>query len=365
MQKKIIVAAVAAALAAPVAMADTAVTISGNLFIGYSNNKNSGPGTAGFGTVSQIQDQSSAIIFKVQEDLGGGMYAHLQIDTRYGPDQAGATWSGGNTGGGLGGGWGKFTMGKWDLHYSEFAGNLGAPRARSLQALLGHGIMSEVNGRAITPRTRAQNVFMYETPNMGGFGGKVTWTPQAFGAEGGQAANGSKGDAWNIVLKYANGPINVGGSYWRHNEEGGNGAGGSVSNERSSRLWFKYTLPMGLELGLGWDRSQYDSDATAGTNWIKRTAWMLPVAYTMGPHKMYFQYARAGNTSGAAVNDSTGATAYLLGYDYALSKRTTLGAYYTTVRNKSNGTYDFFATSVATGADMDSRQIYLGMGHSF
>ncbi|HMM54540.1 MAG TPA: porin [Candidatus Desulfobacillus sp.] len=364
MQKKLIVAAVAGLLAAPV-MAQTNVTISGNWFIGWENNKTTNTNA---GTVNRVQDQSSAIIFSGTEDLGGGLKAWWQIDSRFGPDQgAGGNWSSGNTMGGLMGTWGKIGMGRWDLHYQEFAGGLGAPRARSLQTLLGHGIMSEVNGVAISPRTRSQNVLKYDTPNINGFNGTLAYSTNPFGAEGPQNNNGSKGGAWTGALRYANGPMNAGISYWRNNEEGGNGATGAAtaSNQRSTRVWGRYTFGMGLSVGLGWDSSKYDADITTGTNWVKRNAWLLPVSYAFGPHQVYFQFAKANKTSGAANNSNTGGKAYLLGYDYALSKRTLLGAYYTKVTNQSRATYDFFATPVNTNNGENARQIYIGMAHMF
>lgn len=376
MQKKIIALAVAGLISGG-AFAQSNVTISGGIFMGYDSNKTSGAaGTAGFGTVNRVTDHSSNLNINGSEDLGGGMKAVFQIDTRFGLDQAGGTWAGGNSHVGLSGNWGRVVAGKQDLHYNELAGGIGSMRVRSLQSLLGHGIMSEVNGVAITPRTRSNNVVMYNSPVMSGFAVQVaastnagTTTASTTGAEGGQAADGSKGSAWNATLKYANGPINAGYSYWQNNEEGGNGAAvaGAMVDQRSNRIWARYALPMGLSLGIGYDSSKYDSDATANTNWVKRNAWQLTGQYTMGANAFYLQYAKAGNTSGAGAADSgSGAKAWLLGYDYALSKRTNIGISYTELKNDTtNGTYDFFATPVLTPVGAKSAQWHLGMSHSF
>ena len=371
MQKKLIALAVAG-LVSGGAFAQSNVTISGGIFMGYDSNKTSGgTATAGFGTVNRVTDHSSNLNINGSEDLGGGMKAVFQIDTRFGLDSIGGTWAGGNSHVGLSGNWGRVVAGKQDLHYNELAGGLGAMRVRSLQSLLGHGIMSEVNGVAITPRTRSNNVVMYNSPNMSGFTVQLAGSTAAFAAaEGGQAADGSKGSAWNLTAKYANGPINAGYSYWQNNEEGGNGATAAVaaSDQRSNRIWARYTLPMGLALGLGWDSSKYDNDVTANTNWVKRNAWQATGQYTMGANAFYLQYAKAGKTSGAgAADDGSGAKAWMLGYDYALSKRTNVGISYTEVKNDStNGTYDFFATPTATvGVGNKSAQWHLGMSHSF
>ncbi|MCM2288662.1 MAG: porin, partial [Sulfuritalea sp.] len=209
MQKKLIALAVSG-LVSGGAFAQSNVTISGGIYMGYDQNKTSGTaGTAGFGTVNRISDHSSNLNINGSEALGGGMNAVFQIDTRFGFDQAGGTWAGGNSFVGLSGNWGRLVAGKHDLHYQELASGLGEPRMRSTQSRLGHGMMSEVNGVGITPRTRANNVIMYNSPNMSGFAVQLAGSTNAYGAEGGQAADGSKGAAWNLTAKYANGPINA------------------------------------------------------------------------------------------------------------------------------------------------------------
>jgi predicted porin len=90
----------------------------------------------------------------------------------------------------------------------------------------------------------------------------------------------------------------------------------------------------------------------------------------MGAHAFYAQYAKAGSTSGA--NDS-GAKQWMLGYDYGLSKRTSVGVYYTAVNNDTGGLNNMFATSALgatrvtniTNAGADSKQLYAGVAHTF
>ncbi|MCM2289210.1 MAG: porin, partial [Sulfuritalea sp.] len=139
----------------------------------------------------------------------------------------------------------------------------------------------------------------------------------------------------------------------------------TAADQRSNRLWARYAFPMGLSLGLGYDSSKYDRDITANTIWVKRNAWLLTGQYSFGPSAVYLQYARAGNTSGAAVDADTGAHGWMLAYDYALSKRTAIGVSWTEVNNKTAGTYDFASTPVATPVGAKSRQVHLGMSHKF
>lgn len=382
MQKKIIAAAVAGLLAAP-AFAQTNVTISGNFRAGWESYKLSGC-TTGFSCKgeSRVSDQSSGLRFNVVEDLGGGLKAWGQLDYR-GALDVGTLANSGNTGVGfMHNNWGKFTLGNWDVHYNEMVG-LEATRASSLQGIVSYGLMSQVNGTAIARTTRTNNIMMWDSPNWNGFTGRLGYSTNPYGTEGtGRSTAGTGnpggGNAWTGALRYQNGPWNAGLSYWKYNNEDQRNATAITTtagsgDQTSTRAWLGYTFAMGLKLGIAWDRSKAD---LGGTNAAplsgKRNAWMIPVSYTFGPHAVYFNYARAGNGSGSAFapGANTKASQWMLGYDYAMSKRTAIGAYYTKVNNKgAAGSYDMFALTAngatATSAGEDARQIYVGVNHTF
>ncbi len=362
MQKKLIAAAVAGLIAAPV-MAQTNVTISGRAVAGYENYKLSGPGT-GYDTYSALTDQSSRIIFNVNEDLGGGLKAWAQMDMRYGND-TGAIGMTGNTGLGLMGGWGKFTMGRWDVHYNEAVGGTNAAqRAGSLTSIVGFGLMDQVNGTVVANGTRTTNLFMWDSPNWNGFTARLGYSTAPFGAEGvTNRAPGDPGDgsAWTGAVRYGNGPWKAGLSYWNADAEG---AALGAGDQRSTKLWGSYMFGMGLSVGLSYDRSSVDFGAATS----RRTAWSIPINYAFGAHKVYFEYAKANDASNTAGNSS--GNEWSIGYDYALSKRTSAGVYYTKVNNSNAGMYDMFARAAQGGALLtapgeDARQIYFGMAHNF
>ena len=366
MQKKLIAAAVAGLIAVP-ALAQTNVTISGRAVVGYENYKLNGGVATGHDTYSAFSDQSSRIIFNVNEDLGAGLSAWAQMDMRYGID-TGAIGMTGNTGLGLASkSWGKFTIGRWDVHYSEIDGGTNnVNRAGSLQTYLGNGLMSQVNGAVIANGTRTTNLMMWDSPNWNGFTARLGWSTAPFATEGvTNRAVGDPGDgsAWTGAVRYGNGPWKAGLSYWSADAEGSSmvlGAG----DQRSTRIWGSYQFGMGLSIGLAYDRSSIDLGAATS----RRSAWMIPVNCEFGPHKVYFSYARAGDASNTATD--TGANAWNIGYDYAFSKRTSAGVYYTKVNNKTGGAYDMFAragggAALLTLPGEDARQIYIGMAHNF
>lgn len=389
MQKKLIAAAVAGLIAVP-ALAQTNVTISGRFAAGYQNYKVNGGGSTGQDTYNGVSDQSSRIIFNVNEDLGGGLSAWGQADMRFSQD-LGAVAMSGNTGMGLASKtWGKFTIGRWDVHYQEIAGGTNAGlRASALENITSFGLMSQVNGATIANGTRTPNLLMWDSPNWNGFTARLGYSTSAFGAEGTtNRAAGDPGDgsAWTGALRYANGPWKAGLSYWNANTEGdvvgttsALGIVGGVpavittanahADQRSTRVWGSYQFGMGLSVGLAFDRSSIRAGANGGVSTtVRRSAWYIPINYAFGPHKVYFDYSRANDASNTVGNSS--GSQWMLGYDYAFSKRTSAGVYYSKVNNNTAGSYDMFAVgrngaSLATAAGEDARMWYFGLAHNF
>lgn len=378
MQKKLIAAAIAGLVAVP-ALAQTNVTISGRFAAGWESYKLSDC-TTGFScrSESRVSDQSSRLIFNVVEDLGGGLKAWGQLDYR-GAVDLGGLGNTGNSGVGLmHKNWGKFTIGRWDVHYGEIDGAIGGNRAGSLQTLLGNGIMSQVNGVNIANTTRTPNLLMWDSPNWNGFTGRIAYSSNADATNSNEGSgrsvsgtgNPGGGRAWTGAIRYNNGPWTAGYSYWNHNNE--NRTTGALDwDNRSHRAWLGYTFAMGLKVGIAWDRSDINAKLHGvpgvGSN-FKRSAWMLPVSYEFGPHKVYASYARAGDMTNTPTVQ-TGAHAWNIGYDYAFSKRTSAGIYYTKYNNKEAGFYDMFAIgangATATALGEDARQIYIGLAHNF
>lgn len=370
MQKKLIALAVAG-LVSGGAFAQSNVTISGLFRMSAEQYKLSNVG-AGFDASAEnrVSDQSSMLVFKGREDLGGGMYAGFQIDNRFSGD-LGAFAASGNTNVHVGGSWGQVAMGRQDLHYGSA---IESYKAYTLQNILGNGIFAQVAGNTVAVGSRTPNVVMYDSPNMSGFSARLAVSTafratEGTGVRAAGAADPSKGSATNVALNYANGPIKAGYSYWRGTTEGGKGATLATADQRGDTLQFGYTFPMGVAIGLGWNKSKLET--TVGD--ASRTAWLLPISYVFGANQVAFTYARANDTSGsfAANNSDTGASAYTLSFGHAMSKRTNLGVAYTKLDNKARATYDLFGiaanggTSTAATAGADVSQVSVNLNHSF
>jgi predicted porin len=328
MHKKLLAVAVAGALAAPaVAMAQTAVTISGALNLWYETAGATGAtnSTVPASTVStfdvksrdRIQDgNGSNIRFTVTEDLGGGIAGFGQVEsavfnnanTRADDVSNPATssgWGNRNSGVGLrGNAWGEVLLGIWDIHYQEsFAVDnqivKGASQSSSLALLNSIGSPGWAGGTTAATQAgtlggatiggRLSNVLRYQSPSWGGFNFRALMARPTDGVvptTAGSATDGAKNRAWNFVPTYSNGPIYVAYSYFKDKDIIGTGAAlysgatvastvggntviaGAAANAAlytitSSRLHGSYTFPFGLKLGLIVDASKVEAKGPA------------------------------------------------------------------------------------------------------
>lgn len=382
MQKKLIALAVAA-LATGSAFAQSNVAISGNVSSGFSQYKMTGTGSTGYKAENHIDDgRLSRIRFTGTEDLGGGLKAEFQIETRFMQDTPSAVASLGSVGSGdtwvgLNGAFGRVRLGRMDTYYSDGI-LVELNRAGSFASHATLSLLSQVhNGGYVANPGRHNNQVRYDSPNFSGFSGTLAYsTRDSGGDEGTGAAGGSAGGSWYASGRYFNGPIYVGASYFTRQNEGASSAVSATNQDADAwRLYGSYTFPFGLKIGAMWDdsRVKYANGFKA-----KRTAWQLPVSYTFGNNAVYLTYARANKATGDGATHNnkvanSNANFWTLGYDYALSKRTSVGATYTQLKNNDGASYDLFLAgalggiggTATTASGMDARQIYIGMNHNF
>ncbi|MBS3916830.1 MAG: porin [Sulfuritalea sp.] len=387
MQKKLIAAAVAGLIAVP-ALAQSNVTISGQMRVGIQNISAGGATAAGASLESRsmLVDNNSNIRFAGTEALGGGLTAWWQVESAIGTtDNIGTTGAQNavgnvtsigtrNTAVGIRGAWGNVYMGKWDMHYSNHAGVDSAGLAGGLAVGANTlNILHTQNG-ANSAGGRYNNAVMYDSPNWNGFDVRLGYSFTAGSAATAQANNEStavnsrKESNWMINPRYTNGPIHVFYSHLARNNIGNVVSPAASPDARFDRLGGAYTFGMGLKVGLIWDRNRLSPGAGAAST--KRSAWALPVTYVMGPHTFNGTYARANDVSNT---NNTGANMWMLGYTYSLSKRTHLGFNWTKIRNESAARYDLWhPSSSAAGASgaalplgSDPRQLSFNIHHSF
>ena len=153
----------------------------------------------------------------------------------------------------------------------------------------------------------------------------------------------------------------------------------SGSKDRGYRLGASYRFGMGLTLGalyenLKWNMS-YNTLGTAtnaNVTELKNTAWRLQANYATGKHTFTGEYAKKSDTkisvdnAAAAVNDGgSGAKSYILGYNYAFSKRTSMLAYYMNINNDTNASYGPTFGGIAGSRGADHTYYGVGLRHAF
>ncbi len=411
MQKKIIALAIAGL--SSVAFAQSNVTISGNMKLNFES-VSAGGSTAGTDAVSRtrVTDNNSNIKFAGEEKLGNGMTAFFFIESAIGTDSdagtaygatnpiKGTTIGSRDTGVGVKGGWGSLDVGKFSVQYNSMANVEAAGLADGLP--MSASSLNVFTGAGLSTVLRLQNAIRYNSPNFSGFTGALVYST-GNGANSETTAFGTpnKENAWNVRLAYDNGPWNAAYAHQTSNNTGaiaaGNwclGATGTIAftpgaacpagtilgpiaqalsngtNIRSDRIGGAYTFPMGIKLGLIWDSTK--STAMTTSVETKRKAWALPLSYRTGAHNVSFTLAKANNVSvaGADVADSETRMA-MLGYEYAMSKRTSVSATYVQLNNGAAATNDFWhaANNISSGAGVaagsDPRLFSLGIHHKF
>lgn len=429
MKMKIITVAVAATLVAPLAAAQSNVTISGRLNFAFENIKATGATLGSANDISarnRIVDNSSELRFSGREDLGGGLNAWFTIGA--GVDISGASaadpftrglLASRNSGIGLDNkAWGSIMFGKWDVHYEAGAvppvGNVDFAYIDQGLATFGNlGLGAGQQGVGLAGG-RLNNVVRYVSPTMSGFSAILAYARNVEETANGNGVAAVNGDRkpyqFQFAPQYMNGPVTAFYSYYIDKESNAGATAANVGallgsvvagtptisatgiasglrDIRGDRLGASWRFENGLKIGLLYDRTKSKIyNALLGTGGafeadLTRTAWSIPVSYVTGPHKIAATYARAndltGSRSGLATgydSSDTGASYFSLGYRYAFSKRTSAFVDYAKISNKSRAGYDFFAYAGAspTGSALpavsigaDPQTVQAGLFHTF
>ena len=393
--KKLIALAVAALPLA--AMAD--VTLYGNIEAsvegGKSNGYNFDSNTSKLKSGVRIDDTGSYIGFKGNEDLGNGLKAIWQVEQGLNID--------GTTGSGSGNGYNN----TWATRDSfvGLTGDFGTVRLGRLSTYLNSDMEkydawiygAGVNGATITSANtldgRINNAIRYDSPNIAGF--KFT---ALYGAdeqrEYASNNNRTNKNIWNIGLGYENSGYFVDAGYVGYMDQNFGSAAGSDANygkgDKNGNYWrieggynannllvaaaygqsklygssspvlngVKFSDIVSAIRAAGGTQAQQDAAiAAAGNNLanaeFKTKEAALTLGYTIGAFTPKFTYARVWDikANGVKIEDNA-LNQYVVGVDYALSKRTTTYASYGYVDHKAN--------------DVSSEQTFaVGVQHKF
>ncbi|TFW16126.1 porin [Duganella callida] len=346
-----------AALCGP-AYAQSNVQIYGRLNVGLESLENDGQ------RVNRESNYRSVLGFKGTEDLGGGTHILFQIEGTLAPDTGAGSPAARDTRLGIEGAAGTLFAGNWVTPYNGATTGLDPyyPTTAGYMSIMGNGAGATVNNTSDTSSfdRRQQNSVHYWTPLWHGLQLRV-----AQGLSEERPASGAKPSLSSGALIWEQGPWYLSAAYERHHEYQGPGL-----NDGAAKLAAAYRFD-NTRVALIGERLRYET--AAGT--LKRNDVYLSVTHQRGAHGFKLGIGHAGDGSGSAPDGvtigfarkgaDTGATHYTAGYDYTLSKRSSVFAYYSHIHNERRGVVDFAINSLGAQPGATLKGIVLGVRHNF
>ncbi len=355
-----------AALSAISAFAQSSVTLGGTVDVrlaignGETSNKTA---------LSNNGIASSQFRFVGVEDLGGGLKAGFHLEAGYNPDDgSGSGTSVNNQGGGAAafnpatganaspraanqgftfnrrstlsvmGGFGEVRLGRdyvphfWNHTFYDPFGTNGVGSSMAL-----NGSIATVGATTV----RASNSIGYLSPNFGGFSGQIQ---TYFGENSSNSALGSNsGSGTSLRVGYGQGPISVGLAWGRTTTA-------LNVDVTSTNLGGSYDLGIVKIMGA------YTIDAVSISGVPDTRGWVFGVTAPVGPGSLKAAFSQTD-----LGNDIIGKQ-FALGYEYSLSKRSTV---YATVASVNNNKSGFGLNGAVTTANGNSTGVDIGVKHSF
>lgn len=296
MKKHLIALAVAAAVAAPAAMADTTLYGLAHVSADYIDN--------GVDSNLNVQSGSSRLGVKGTEKISSGLSAIYQMEFGVNmTDEAGGdkNFTARNQFVGLTGGFGTLVAGRHDT-----------PMKLAIAKYDLFGDQVGDNGNATLYNFRAPNVVAYMLPsNLGGFNGSAAYIADHNGDfKNGDNDDNNDNQAYNVQLGYEHKMFTVDGVYqgWDDATTGETyndwmiGAGVNFAGLKVNGLYQKPDKDLGVDADI----------------------YGLGAAYTFGKNTIKGQYYTA-SLDVTGVDDPS---MFAVGYDYNMSKQTTVYAAY-------------------------------------
>ena len=368
MNKKLMAVAVAGALAAPgVALAQTTISGKFNVQYGFVSQADTA-GSVSRDSADGFNSPASNVRLSGQEKLGGGNTVWFQCETRarwgvdLNPSQANSGICDRNSALGVKGSFGNIFIGKWDTAMETQSGNV---RFESTGYIGVQNMMAEDQGQfGISFAQRVQDSINYESPNFSGFsfGLSTTTTNHALNTA---VTTGAKGRIYSGYGNYTAGPLLVWVGYEKHDDNQTSVGGADGTSEDMVSAGASYVFGP-VKVGLYY--TSFDGDTSATTD-VSRDSIHLVADWKVTPAgTIRVSLTQAddfeGSDPGAAADDQ-GAKKYVIAYNHALSKRTSVLVGYSKIDNDSNGQYNFFLFNSDVKLGDSASAFVLGASHSF
>ncbi|VVD76649.1 outer membrane porin [Pandoraea horticolens] len=355
-------AALLSAAAAP-AVADGNVTIYGrlNTAIEYVTVTTATDGTQ-LGDAARLTNNRSVFGMLGEEPLGNGIKAIWQIESALSINNGAGEIAARDSRLGLQGPYGTLFVGNWDTPYTSATKSYDPYYATTAgyMALMGNGSASTSDNVQNTSAfdRRQKNSLHYQSPKWHGFSGAIAWgLPQ-------EKTTVPRNPAlYSFASAYDQGNLNLTLAYEIHQHYQTSGR-----NDDAIKAGVSYQFPS-TRISAVYERLHYRT----ATGDLTRNGYYVSLIQQLGTGSLRAGLAFVGNGAGTATEtigavrsgSQTGAFQVTVGYDYPLSKRTGLYAYYSRINNRSNATYDFAINNVGIKAGADPQTFAIALRHSF
>lgn len=355
-------AAICGTAAAPV-RADNSVTVYGRLNAAaeYVTVTTATDGTKP-GALSRLTSNRSVFGLRGEEELGYGLKAIWQIESTLSIDSGAGQIAARDTRLGLQGHFGTLFMGNWDTPYTSATKGYDPyyPTTAGYMALMGNGAAATTDNVENTSSfdRRQKNSLHYQTPKWNGFGGAFAWgLPEEKNTVPRNPA------LYSFAAAYDRGPLSLTLAYEIHHAYQTAGR-----NDDAIKAGVSYQFPS-TRISAVYERLHYRT----ATGDLTRNSYYVALVQQLGTGSVRAGFTFASDGAGSATETvgsvhsgpDTGAFQVTVGYDYPLSKRTAVYAYYSRINNRSNAAYDFAINSVGVHPGADPQTFALGMRHNF
>jgi predicted porin len=333
-----------------------------------------------------MDSPNSRLGFRGAEDLGGNLKAIFQLEMGFGVDTG--TNSSSATGAlfsrdtfvGMAGGFGTVKLGSMDTVYKNLGDTLSFLGVSSGNFISTSNILSKPGfgtSSASSFHLRRANSIVYESPNVAGFQGLLDYSL------GEVPGSNSKGRVISTGVKYEVGPLYLAVAYETHEDLFGGSKNvptalkndsnpAAKSTDTATRLTAQYKFASNTRAEANFARIKYDE--TGGTTGkfatYKHNTWSIGAEQLINAVTLAASYGQGSAGTCSLVGGVACSTAGLdgkmlnLGASYSFSKRTSLFALYSLMRNGNSAVYNNLNSGNPTpGQDINTYAV--GISHSF
>jgi len=337
-----------AALAATSAFAQSSVSIDGQFDSGLQVISYRGTRVQGFGgngsTTSQIN-------FRATQDFGGGLQAQFRVETDWstvsnnantgvkkadGTVAGTSTFGNGEIRGGLIGGFGRVDFGAINnaqLDAYLTGQNFGTAIGSAFRGVFVTDALNPVAGSVV----RFDNSARYLTPNLAGFSASFLTVAKQTKASSSNFAGLGLYDYAGVrefSLRYNQGPLNVIFASTRQDATGVSVTTATATADSTVATATTQTLGANYAFGdfkVFFLNQTAKNSLVAGGKSLDRSVTTVSGQYTMGANRFNVQLGKANNK----INNLSD-NVFSLGYDYDLSKTTSIYARYESINDKAS-----------------------------